>query len=73
MEPLTVPSEICFDVVQRLGSHEPQLSICISIACESNNEKFAIPIRICITPSNPLNTCPDVFLVYDQSGFMHSL
>ena len=69
-EPLTVRFGVHCDVVHRLGSHEPQLSLCISIACESNNEKFAIPIRICLTPSKPFDSCPDIFLVYDQSSLL---
>lgn len=73
MEPRTVLHGVCYPVVHRLGSQEPQLSLCFSIACESNNEKFAIPIRMCLTPSQPFDACPDIFLVYDQSCLLPSV
>ncbi|KAK8804085.1 hypothetical protein WA171_000178 [Blastocystis sp. BT1] len=54
--------------IPRKGSSNDYLSLVLSVACYTDRELYAVPIKICINPYDATyNQCPDVFLFYDQS------
>lgn len=68
----TVPFAVCLFMIDYLVTRERSddyISLVLSVVCSSDQELYAVPIKISIKCNDSKYThCPDVFLFYDQSG-----